>query len=180
MEPKLKNDLLGRTFGRWLVVAYAGKRNRKQFWRCRCACNMEKDVESYNLTSGRSTSCRPCSAAIVHKTHGRTNDKVYRAWQSIKTRCYNPKALKSYRYHGALGVKMSALWLNDFEAFAAHIGEPPSPHHTVDRVDPFGHYEPGNVRWATQQEQMNNTRKSAKWAAVREQQEWPWLRREPC
>lgn len=27
---------------------------------------------------------------------------------------------------------------------------------TIDRIDPLGHYEPGNVRWATIQEQVNN------------------------
>jgi hypothetical protein len=182
MQPHLKNNLDGRTFGSWAVLAYAGRRSKKQYWLCRCACGLEKEIESYNLTSGRSTSCRPCSAKTVgsnSRTHGRSKDKIYRAWQSIKTRCYNPNATRSYRHHGALGIKMSDAWLNDFKAFAAHIGEPPSPHHTIDRIDPFGHYEPGNVRWATQHEQMQNTRRSAQWAAVREQGEWPWLQREP-
>jgi hypothetical protein len=27
---------------------------------------------------------------------------------------------------------------------------------TLDRIDPFGHYEPGNVRWATPAEQTAN------------------------
>jgi hypothetical protein len=27
---------------------------------------------------------------------------------------------------------------------------------SIDRIDPLGHYEPGNVRWATVQEQADN------------------------
>jgi hypothetical protein len=78
----------------------------------------------------------------------------------MKTRCYNPKNAKSYRYHGARGIKVCDEWLHDFDAFYIHVGEPPTPLHTIDRIDVNGHYEPGNVRWATQYEQMQNTRRS--------------------
>ena len=165
MSQPFKKDLTGLRFNSWTVLAFTGKKGRHIYWRARCACGLEKDVESYNLTSGRSKACRPCSTALVgtsiHLKHGRSKTKLYRAWQSMKTRCYNAKQEKMYRYHGALGIRVADQWLNNFEAFAAHIGEPPSPHHTVDRIDAFGHYEPGNVRWATQHEQMANTRRHA-------------------
>jgi hypothetical protein len=162
-----KHELTGQTFHKWRVTGFShvGK-NNKQFWNCICSCGAEKQIESYNLTSGRSTSCRKCSAKIVIAevitTHGKSRSLVYRRWQAMKTRCYNEKAERSYRYHGKLGVTVAFVWLNDFQAFYDYVGEPPTPAHTIDRINPFGNYEPGNVRWATQSEQMKNTRRSKK------------------
>lgn len=152
------------TYGLWVVLGYHGTNERGQhLWRCCCACGREEVRLEYTLTLGRSRSCRPCSARSVadrvHTTHGLSSSLVYRRWQAMKTRCGNPRA-KSWKYHGGAGVRVAPEWLSDFEAFYEHIGEPPTPMHTVDRIDPFGDYKPGNVRWATQSEQMANTRRS--------------------
>ena len=36
----------------------------------------------------------------------------------------------------------------------------PTPKHTIERIDNDRGYEPGNVKWALQKEQMNNTRQN--------------------
>jgi len=154
----------GAVFNRWTVVEYVGRAKRGYQFRFRCACGKERICEADAIKSGKSLSCRKCSAKIVgetiHKTHGLSRTKVYRTWNAMKTRCYNPKNVKSYRYHGARGIRVADEWLHDFDAFYAHIGEPPTPLHTIDRIDVNGHYEPGNVRWATQYEQSQNTRRA--------------------
>lgn len=159
----MTHDLQGRTFGKWGVVAYSHTARGKHYWLCRCACGVGSVCESYTLRAGRSMSCRRCSAlsvvARVHITHGQSRSTIYRRWQGMKTRCTNPKA-KSWRYHGGAGVRVCDEWMRSFTAFRDYMGEPPTPLHTIDRIDPFGHYEPGNVRWATQHEQMCNTRRS--------------------
>lgn len=154
-------NLTGKTFNSWTVISFSRKAaNNKQIWLCKCACGLEKEVESYNLTSGRSKSCRKCSASKgANRRHGMTCTKEYRAWQSMKTRCYNENADKSYKYHGAMGVRVAQEWHDDFLSFYEHIGPCPTSLHTVDRINPHGHYEPGNVRWATQHQQMANTRR---------------------
>jgi hypothetical protein len=69
-------------------------------------------------------------------------------------RCTNPKK-DAFKYYGARGIKVCEQWRN-YDRFLADVGEAPSPAHTLDRIDPFGHYEPGNVRWATMDVQSAN------------------------
>ena len=89
-----------------------------------------------------------------------TGTKVYRAWASMKTRCYNPTATRCYTYHGAMGVQVCDEWLLSFEAFYSYVGDPPTEYHEIDRIDPYGDYEPGNVAWTTRRGQMMNTRRA--------------------
>jgi hypothetical protein len=172
-------DLTGQTFNGWQVIECSWKRSdNKIMWRCRCVtCEREKSVEGYNLRSGRSKSCRKCSAAnvgVMLATHRECKSPVYMRWQAMKTRCYNPNG-KDWRNYGGRGVTVCQEWLTSFEAFRDHIGPMPTPMHTVDRIENDGNYEPGNVRWATQSEQMSNTRISKR-SCLPDPERWPWMK----
>ena len=95
--------------------------------------------------------------AAKKERHGMNKTPEYRAWVGMKQRCTNPKR-RDYRWYGALGVKVCDEWMRSFLAFYLHIGPRPSPAHSVDRIKVEKGYEPGNVRWATQQVQKENTR----------------------
>ncbi len=82
------------------------------------------------------------------------------AWYGIRSRCTNPSNW-AWSYYGARGITLCDEWLNSFPSFAAYMGNRPSPKHSVDRVDNDKGYEPGNVRWATKQEQQMNRRNTA-------------------
>lgn len=82
--------------------------------------------------------------------------ELYVTWCGIKQRCLNPDS-ESYVNYGGRGVQMCEKWMNDFWAFVQDVG-PKQAGKSLDRIDNNGHYEPGNIRWATPTEQILNRR----------------------
>jgi hypothetical protein len=82
------------------------------------------------------------------------------SWQMMKQRC-TYKTLPVFELYGAKGVKVCERWLlpdgEGFRNFIADMGPRPSGM-TLDRKNPFGNYEPGNCRWAIDEEQQANKR----------------------
>lgn len=78
----------------------------------------------------------------------------YRCVVGAKTRCLNPKG-KCYANYGGRGIEYR---FTSYAAFLAELGPRPSKKHSIDRIRNDGHYEVGNVRWATKQEQGFNKR----------------------
>ena len=161
-----RKDPVGHKFGRWTILA----RGRKStvHYLARCECGTEKEVQYYQLRNGTSTSCGcfrkefvAARARIYPKDNPiylqhTTANPLYTAWLSMKTRCFN-EGHPSYKRYGARGIKVCPEWKLSFHAFALHIGPKPSKHHSVERIDNNGHYEPGNVRWADKTDQAENT-----------------------
>lgn len=81
---------------------------------------------------------------------------TYFTWTAMKQRCTNPNA-PNYGRYGGRGVSICRRWLRSFSDFLNDVGERPEGK-TLDRIDPDGNYEPGNVRWSTPKEQANNRR----------------------
>lgn len=90
-------------------------------------------------------------------------NKIYVSWLGIKQRCHNPSN-KDYKHYGARGIKVCDEWRESFDAYKDYMGEPPTSKHSVDRINNDGNYEPGNVRWASQQEQLANRRPGKLWS----------------
>jgi hypothetical protein len=79
---------------------------------------------------------------------------------SMRQRCLKPTH-QSYGNYGGRGIKICEQWLKSYENFLADMGRRPSPGHSLDRINVNGNYEPGNCRWATEEEQNSNKRKVA-------------------
>lgn len=97
----------------------------------------------------------------MHAGPNARDHELYGKWASMKNRCSNPNH-SGYPWYGAKGVTVCKRWQEDFWAFVEDVGKRPSLRHSLDRIDPFGDYEPGNVRWATSVQQVRNQRKRVK------------------
>jgi len=121
--------------------------------------------------------------------HGLSYRPEYSAWSNMINRCINPDC-KEYKYYGGRGITVYTGWMNNPQSFINYIGPRPSAQHSIDRYpNNDGNYEPGNVRWATKKEQIDNRRRpfdtkgigsnSGKWYAFTPShpvsKKWKWI-----
>ena len=79
----------------------------------------------------------------------------YKLWDSMKSRCYNPKS-PSYKNYGAKGITVCERWRTSYDNFIEDMGHRHTPKHQLDRIDNNKGYEPGNCKWSTPKENNLN------------------------
>lgn len=152
-------ELTGQQFGRLTVLYKTLERNYagSVMWFCKCTCNNTLLVSSCNLSTGKTKSCGCLNMERI-VTHGLSGSPEYTAWEGIIQRCTNPN-VKNYYNYGGRGISVCDRWLKSFENFYADMGPRPSDDHSIDRYpNNDGNYEPGNCKWSTSKEQLNNRR----------------------
>lgn len=160
-RPLSQPELVGQRFGSVMVISpeavWLGPRAaRHMHVLCECVtCGYRSVVALSNLQSGRTKGCRPCNQP-------RQVPEWLRARAAgMKQRCTNAKD-RRFKDYGGRGIEfrfdsptICALWI------VANLGLPDDPTKVeLDRKDNDGHYEPGNLRWASRALNMSNTRVS--------------------
>lgn len=79
--------------------------------------------------------------------------REYDAFKHARRRCTNPNDSK-WKDYGGRGIQ---FLFTSFENFLTEIGSKPDGL-TLERSNNEGHYEPGNVCWATPRQQVLNRR----------------------
>lgn len=127
----------------------------------RCDCGNEKIYDYSSVKTGHTKQCLNCGTKEAGRKkikHQLIKHPLYRKWQDMKNRCYNPK-VDRYGSYGALGIKVCEDWRSNFLSFynwslnnGWKIGL------TIDRKDVLKDYYPENCRYITMLEQGFNKR----------------------
>lgn len=157
MVTKSTKDRTGLKYGPWTVIKYLRTEtisNKKTpIWLCKCVCGEEREIMSKRLDHPPVCKCN-INKKKREPIHGKSRERVYKIWSSMKARCRN-KASPSYARYGAKGVTLCDEWEN-FEIFYADMGNPPTSIHSIDRIDGTKGYFKDNCKWSTPTEQANN------------------------
>ena len=122
---------------------------------CECGCGQPAPIaKTTNRRDGRIKG-QPARFISGHNntTHGMSHSPEYSSYENAKRRCRNPNC-KEFKDYGGRGIEFR---FDSFEQFFAEIGLRPKGK-TLDRIDNHGHYEAGNVQWATKSEQQYKRR----------------------
>lgn len=99
-----------------------------------------------------------------NRKHNMSNTRFYNIYMWILWRCNNPNE-PMYKYYWWRGIKCH--W-KSFEEFMNDMLEWYNDTLTIDRIDVNWDYCKDNCRWATQKQQVNNTRRNVKY-------NWKWI-----
>lgn len=171
-------DLTGHRYGKLTVISKsAEKKHGYTCWLCRCDCSKEKVLSTGALRNkahpAQSCGCSARDPELIKRKidhfrkHGMAHHPVYSNWRGIMKRCFSVNH-DSYSRYGGIGIKPCGYIAASPRNLLAHIGERPSPQHSVDRINGTEGYNCGqceeclsagrinNLRWATKSEQSRN------------------------
>ena len=159
----MRKDITGQKFNRLTAIKFSHIKNCKTYWLFRCDCGNEKYMREDGVTGGSAKSCGCLQKEVLSQLktnykHGFVRTRVYRIWQAMRRRCYEPQ-FRDYKNYGGRGISVCQDWRESPEVFCKWaLANGYSDNLSIDRIDVDGNYEPNNCRWADSKTQGRNTR----------------------
>lgn len=110
--------------------------------------------ESYSLMpASKTTRFMPNGQLRQRFYHGQRSHPIYTVWKNMRARCR--KGARARKWYYDKGIKVCDRW-NNFQCFLEDLQTGWRPGLTLERINGNQNYQPGNVRWATWDEQRRN------------------------
>jgi hypothetical protein len=155
---KSTTDISGKVYGKLTVLSFAGNSiHNKPSWNCLCECGNTKVIIGAAMKNGKTTSCgcfHKKQLSSLRKTHGLSASPEYSIWAGMLNRCKN-NSQRCFKHYGGKGIKVCPEWY-DFSTFLLDMGNRPSAHHSIERLNGNLAYSKDNCVWASAKQQANN------------------------
>ena len=142
----MPQDLVGKKFGKWIVLKKVNIDKKYRYWICRCKCGVEKPVRHDALKSGESSGCRGC-----HRWQGFgeiSKTKFSTIKDNAKLRKLKFNLTIEYLWELYLKQERKCALSGREIVFARCMAtQPKLQTASLDRIDSSKGYVKGNVQW---------------------------------
>lgn len=147
-----------------------GQGKSRIMYTIRCTkCGRTKAKRRDHLEKRKGTCHKSCCEQIVPKdSHYK---RLYSIWCGMRTRTTNPNQ-ESWEHYKDVSSEHYKYFVDFYDdmisSYIEHVNIHGENNTTLDRIDPYGDYEPNNIRWATRktQNQPKNKKGFKKYVGV--------------
>lgn len=163
VREEVKGVKEGAIIGRRTVLGPCFRLGKKSIWFCvtECRCGVIAVAQAQKLAAGLANSCGCLSVDVtVARDSVKAHMPLFRKWDGMRQRCYNPKT-REYHNYGGRGITVCDEWRgkHDFVAFRDWaLANGWQQGLDIDRIDNEKGYSPGNCRFIARKANLNNRR----------------------